>query len=775
MEAGAKVVTIEMDENGDISLEDLRNKLLEHCGYKIKVGSFSAASNVTGKISDTDTISTLLHEHGALSFFDYATAAPYLNIDMNPIKEGAHKDAIFISTHKFVGGVDSPGILVVKKHLISNPTPSQPGGGCIFFVSPYDYIYQKNREEKMIGGTPPIVGAVRAGLAFQLKDAMGIDTIMRKEAEFYARASERLRKNKKIILLGHDYAKDPSDKHLHNLPIFSFVLLHHSGRMLHHNFVCAVLNDLFGIQLRGGCMCAGPYAHHLLGIDKSTSKKIEECLMEFDENEILRPGFSRLNFNSFTTEEVFNYVLGALEFVADEGYKLLPLYFFHPDTAEWLHHAQKHKAKRWLGSISYSGGKFAFKSRPSDLLEAKNQKIDFEELLKEARRTVMKAVESYLQEKMNIPTVEMPEESLRWFVLPHEVYYDLLGGLEKREEDWTLSKSPFRPKIHFGEKKNGHSEYSVSLSAPKLEEMVCGISKIILPEKKEIKLHSIPKNISKPFSRALLEFDMIKPGDKVLVCVSGGKDSLTLLHAIKYLQTYVPFNFEVGAATVDPQTSAYDPSPLKEYMKILGIPYFYEEQPIIEIAKEKNASSICSWCSRMKRGILYNCARREGYNVLAMGQHLDDLSESFLMSAMNNGSLRTMKANYVIDAGDLRVIRPFVYVRERNLKHFAITHNLPVISENCPACFEIPKERARIKSLLSTQEMILPKLFGCLGATMKPLMSKGKPPSQSKEQLNEEIQLLKKQLEEKERLLSYAKANPPKKDQHHARRKEDKN
>jgi len=162
---------------------------------------------------------------------------------------------------------------------------------------------------------------------------------------------------------------------------------------------------------------------------------------------------------------------------------------------------------------------------------------------------------------------------------------------------------------------------------------------------------------------------------------------------------------------------------LKKYLESLGVPYFYEEKEIIELAKScmKN-DSICSFCARMKRGTIYGAARREKYNVIAMGQHLDDLAESWLMSAFRNGSMRTMKANYHNDDGDLRIIRPLVFVRERLTREYASLAALPVINENCPACFEEPKERARIKQLLATQEHVLPDLFSSLLKAMKPMM-----------------------------------------------------
>lgn len=245
-----------------------------------------------------------------------------------------------------------------------------------------------------------------------------------------------------------------------------------------------------------------------------------------------------------------------------------------------------------------------------------------------------------------------------------------------------------------------------------------------------LRFHAPPKSIFKPAVAAMEQFEMIRPGDRVLVCVSGGKDSLSMLHLLKQYQRVCAsqgWAFELGAATVDPGTAAYDPSPLKAYMQALGVPYFYEEQCIVDQAGSiADLASICSFCSRMKRGRLYACARREGYNVLALGQHLDDLCESFLMSAFHNGLLNTMKANYTVKEGDLRVIRPLVFVREAHLRAFAEREDvrLPVISENCPACFEEPKERHRVKQLLAAQELIFPRLFASLKGALLPLMAK---------------------------------------------------
>ena len=161
------------------------------------------------------------------------------------------------------------------------------------------------------------------------------------------------------------------------------------------------------------------------------------------------------------------------------------------------------------------------------------------------------------------------------------------------------------------------------------------------------------------------------------------------------------------------------------YLKSLDVPYFYQSEPILELAdKHMDNKSFCAFCSRMKRGIIYSTARKNDYNVIALAQHLDDLAESFMMSAFHGGKLNTMKANYIIDAGDLRVIRPLIYVRERQTRAFAESANLPIIPENCPACFDMPTQRFYFKQLLNNEEKSNPNVYKSLLSAMRPLMNK---------------------------------------------------
>ncbi len=221
---------------------------------------------------------------------------------------------------------------------------------------------------------------------------------------------------------------------------------------------------------------------------------------------------------------------------------------------------------------------------------------------------------------------------------------------------------------------------------------------------------------------------MIADGDRVLLGLSGGKDSLSLLHLLIHFQRHAPIDFSLGAVTVDPQADSFDPSPLIPYMELLNIAYHYRKEPIVKLAEEHmDNNSYCAFCARMKRGIMYSTARKHGYNVLALAQHLDDLAESFLMSAFHGGQLKTMKAHYVINDGDLRVIRPLVYVRERQTRSFAETQQLPVIYENCPACFAMPTQREHMKQLLAVEEKHNPTVFKSIKTAILPLMREGCP------------------------------------------------
>lgn len=235
-----------------------------------------------------------------------------------------------------------------------------------------------------------------------------------------------------------------------------------------------------------------------------------------------------------------------------------------------------------------------------------------------------------------------------------------------------------------------------------------------------------PKSLLRQVGKAIGEYQLIREGDRILLGLSGGKDSLALLHILNHFQRHAPIHFEFAAVTIDPQSDSFDPSPLIPYMERLSITYYYVREPIVSLAEtHMDNDSYCAFCSRMKRGLMYRTAREHGYNVLALAQHLDDLAESFLMSAFHGGKLKTMKAHYRINAGDLRVIRPLVMVRERQTADFAKAAELPVIMENCPMCFAMPTQRQHMKELLAVEEQLHPNLFKSLLTAMQPLIRDG--------------------------------------------------
>ena len=408
------VVVIHEDADGRICLSELAEELERYGDRPLKIGSFSAASNVTGIGSDTRAISALLHKHGALAFWDFAAAGPYVKIEMNMQDDGPdghliYKDAVFLSPHKFIGGPGTPGVLVAKRKLFRNAVPSVPGGGTVAYVNPNEHRYLEDPEQREEGGTPAIVESIRAGLVFQLKEAVGHEVIRQKEESFIRRAIASWAANPNITILGnHDAWR---------LSIVSFVV-RHGGRYLHHNFVAALLNDLFGIQARAGCSCAGPYGHRLLGIDLATSKAFEREIVGGCEG--IKPGWVRVNFNYFLSEAVFEFLLEAVHLVANEGWKLLPHYRFTPATGLWHHRKGRPDPAMRLHDLSYRSGKLEYRSR-----HATEPEWVLESYLQEAREIFARAA-------AEAPEVEEPNlsadfESLRWFMLPSEALAELRG------------------------------------------------------------------------------------------------------------------------------------------------------------------------------------------------------------------------------------------------------------------------------------------------------------------------------------------------------------
>ena len=328
-ESGAEVVRIKEATNGGICLKDLETQLVAHQNVSLKIGSFSAASNVTGIIQEQDAVAALLHQHQALSFWDFAAGAPYMAIKMNGETTNKNKDALFFSPHKLVGGPGTPGVLIIKRALLTNDRPSTVGGGTVSFVSRDNHTFLAPGERSEEAGTPAIIESIRAGLAFKIKADVGDEAIEALEEKWSNLIKHTFASNAAIDVLGNPNAK--------RLSITSFRVKTEFG-YLHHGLVVSLLNDLFGIQMRAGCSCAGPYGHDLLNIDEQTSLELVDLIAQ---DKRFKPGWVRFNLNYFIEEPEARFILQAIEFVAEHGLKLMALYEYDQVTDLWLYKGQK--------------------------------------------------------------------------------------------------------------------------------------------------------------------------------------------------------------------------------------------------------------------------------------------------------------------------------------------------------------------------------------------------------------------------------------------------
>lgn len=1118
-EIGTKIIRISETKEGYLDLNDLEGQLrLHHNTGRQLIGCFSYASNVTGILADDVASTLLLHQYGALAFWDYNVAAPNVLIDMNPLVPGVEenslgKDAIYFSGHKFIGGVQTPGILIVRKSLLKRTAVEGNDG----FFEPQER--NKGFELQEEGNAAAVVESIRVGLVMQLKETITIPSIMQRQEKITKQMLQQIRTIPEIILLGNKSTL------LKRLPVFSFMVRHPRGTFLHHNFVCAVLNDVFGIQARGGCASAGPYLQDLLGIDQNLADQYENMILE-DRRlsslnlsmqnstlELLRPGFTRISLPYFINDSELAFVMEAVKMVATEGWKLLPQYVVDLETGEWRHHSNSiSKDRKWLGSIRYVDGKMTMNERRISGPGLFPQ--NYSECLQTARNLFNRARKTanrnpYPNQGLHF---DVRGEKLRWFMLPqeaqdllttnaqnvkHNLPFDPMGYLgskrnDKKEEkicvnpalspgmtsrhyslpgidDPRLNGCPLSPVPYFipepfqsamsrpmtqpqfiqgppnfavGECVNSaifnpvpaatamyHRERCMSLGDPtispppppppllspqtraslgianfrrrncscssqtdlqsldsdvntspthslnmlyastndcsqygraspspsvdlhayvseiskelatsikseirevinkvedvlentdsvdmsnimfscnerhgsgsedgrsdsisandvaeylekvsremanevksEIRDVVSAVDVFITPENQDrhsfsrassagdsdrfnpgpmqkympssstetavetinksnsanklsdeepsektnktkllastvtsvssqdsginLSFHEqehftnefakrrsssessasrqlrqeseklrystlqrqnkseliernngdemenlrvtnpagskficTPKNIWQPTVEAIQEYEMIKDGDKVMVCLSGGKDSLSLLHTLLQYQSYVQSKgilFSLGAVTVDPDASGCDPCILIPHLKQMGVHYVVEDQSDVQSETgsfQQTKENLCSFCTSDKRHRLYATAKSCGYNVIAIGQHLDDLCESFILSIFHTGKLRTMKAHYYIKEQGLRVIRPFVYVREKAIRQFVVSQKLPANLEINH--YDNPKERQRARQMLVQQEIVLPKLYGNMRSAMHPII-----------------------------------------------------
>jgi selenocysteine lyase/cysteine desulfurase len=330
----ATTIEVRLDAGGNIDLAQLE-ELLQDPAYqdRLRIGSFSAASNVTGIRTNVGKVASLLHAHGAIACFDFAACAPYVDIDMNPEPAGEDDDptidALFISPHKFIGGPGSSGVLVFNERIYHRELPpSVSAGGTVDYVGMEGQDFISGIEEREKAGTPGVLQTLKAGLVFQIKDRVGTDVIEKREHELTRRALKSWGDEDNIEILG---SPDPARR----VGIISFNVKDREGNYLHHKFVTALLNDLFGIQSRAGCSCAGPYGHRLLNIDQGTSDRYRHAVQSGYCG--MKPGWCRIGLHWVMDDAEANYVIEAVRFIARHGYRFLGLYNFDLCSGTWSH------------------------------------------------------------------------------------------------------------------------------------------------------------------------------------------------------------------------------------------------------------------------------------------------------------------------------------------------------------------------------------------------------------------------------------------------------
>ncbi|CAF3497675.1 unnamed protein product, partial [Rotaria socialis] len=466
-ETGVEFIRIPNNKQGLLDQKVLKEKLAEYHDQKKKsiICTFSAASNVTGIQAVVDPISELVHEYNGLIFWDYAAAAPHAHIDMNPSRKAA-KDAVFISTHKFVGGPGTPGLLIAKKTIFNNRVPANCGGGTVNYVTREATEYIKDIETREEGGTPNIIGSIRAGLVFHLKQAVSDEVIAVREKELVRRFFDRFQNNPALVILG------PTN--IPRLTIFSFLIYVPSiDKYLHHNFICSLLTDLFGIQVRSGCSCAGPYVLDLLDIDdekadmftkfitEDPNKRLDKDNDEIPHNALMKPGFTRLNLSYFASDEEIDYILNAVEFIGSDGWRFLPLYTYNQETAVWrprhLTNENHCIACHTLQTIDYQTGSM----EPFNVVNNISHNVDNQFPLVHSflpstndpfnqARAISEKVPVHVYENMDFRAdtplnIPIKYKDFIWFASPKDIMVKLLIEFEEAQQRGR-TKVPFKPR-----------------------------------------------------------------------------------------------------------------------------------------------------------------------------------------------------------------------------------------------------------------------------------------------------------------------------------------
>lgn len=299
LETGATVEIIQRDQNGNADMDHFHYLLEQYRDHTHKIAAVTACSNVTGIQTPYHAIAKLIHQYGGYCFVDFACSAPYCDINIHPDVDGAHLDAIYFSCHKFLGGPGTPGVLIFNKQLYRNSVPDQPGGGTVIYSNPWKgHVYTNDIEQREDGGTPPFLQAIKAAMCIKLKEQMGVNDMLQQEKILLSIIFSRLSDIPRI----HVLEGTVTDR----LGVVSFIV-----KGIHYNLMVRLLNDRFGIQLRGGCSCAGPYGHILLDVDKPRSYAILDAIRAGDLS--CKPGWVRLSVHPTMTSADIHFIMDAIE------------------------------------------------------------------------------------------------------------------------------------------------------------------------------------------------------------------------------------------------------------------------------------------------------------------------------------------------------------------------------------------------------------------------------------------------------------------------------
>ncbi|MBK9734525.1 MAG: aminotransferase class V-fold PLP-dependent enzyme [Saprospiraceae bacterium] len=332
IETTGEVCVIKACPKGEVDLNNFASLLEKYKDRKVKIAAITSCSNVTGIDTPYHRMAGMIHKAGGICFVDFACSAPYIDIDMHPQKEDEFLDAIYFSPHKFLGGPSSSGILIFNQKLYTNRVPDNPGGGTVDWTNPWgEHKYHEEIEAREDGGTPAFLQTIRIALCIKLKDEMGVENILNREHEILDNIWNRLSKIPNLRVL--------ADGHKERLGVISFYI-----DDLHFNLAVKLLNDRFGIQMRGGCSCAGTYGHYLLEVSHEKSKKLtDEISQGFLAN---KPGWIRMSIHPTMTDAEINFIMDSLKDLCLHHDEWSKDYTYDKHTNEFTHISTPHTEEK---------------------------------------------------------------------------------------------------------------------------------------------------------------------------------------------------------------------------------------------------------------------------------------------------------------------------------------------------------------------------------------------------------------------------------------------